>query len=91
MDRKDIDLCEIAVSALRAISRNVTNKRHKQLWQLAIRRIDQTRADVEADEEIERARPPILNVAMAAQKAERDNLALREATRIDPSLANERY
>lgn len=59
MDRKDIDLCEIAVAALRAVSRNVTNERHRQLWDLAIRRVDQTRADVEADEEIERAKQPV--------------------------------
>jgi hypothetical protein len=58
MDRKDTDLCEIAIAAIRAVSRNVTNQRHKQLWQLAIRRIDQTRADVEADEAIESSKRP---------------------------------
>ncbi len=53
-------LCKIATDALRAIQKDTRNVRHSDLWGLAISRINQTKHDVEADEELAAAirQPP---------------------------------
>lgn len=45
-------LCKIAIDALQAVRRETMNTRHRDLWDLAIARVQQTRRDIAADEEI---------------------------------------
>lgn len=52
MDDKDAALIVIALDALRAVRLGTMNPRHRALWDLAIGRVRQTRADVEADADI---------------------------------------
>lgn len=56
-DAKDEALCKIAVDALRAIQRG-TEGRHSDLWQLAVRRVLDTKSAIEGDEEIAAIRRP---------------------------------
>lgn len=51
-------LCKIAIDALRAIQRDTRNVRHSDLWGLAISRINQTKRDIESDEELVATRQP---------------------------------
>jgi len=60
MDKQDRkDLCEIAIRAISTLRRSTVVSRHYDLWSLAIRRIDQTLVDIEADEEIAKSKAGI--------------------------------
>lgn len=59
MDRRDDALIKIATDALRTVQRHAIGIRHNDLWQLAISRINQTKSEIEADEEIDAVRRPI--------------------------------
>lgn len=56
MDGKSEVLCKIVIDALQAVRRDTLNARHRDLWDLAIARVQQTRRDVDADAEIARLR-----------------------------------
>lgn len=58
MDRRDDALIKIATDALRTVQRHAANGRHNDLWQLAISRVNQTRSDIESDEELQMIRQP---------------------------------
>lgn len=57
MDLKDKALVQIAIDALRALQRGAKTKRHSDLWQLAVSRVNHTLTDIEGDEEIAAIEP----------------------------------
>ena len=56
MDDKSEALCKIAVTALNALVASTEHSRHRELWKLALARVQQTRRDIESDEAIPRRR-----------------------------------
>ncbi len=58
MDDKAEALCRIAGVALNALVAGEKDKRHKELWKLALARVWQTKRDIEADIEIREMRKP---------------------------------
>jgi hypothetical protein len=58
MDDKAEALCRIAGVALNALVADEKDKRHRELWKLALARVWQTKRDIEADLEIREIRKP---------------------------------
>ena len=52
MDDNSETLCKIAVTALNALVASTEHKRHREMWKLAVARVEQTRRDIESDEGI---------------------------------------
>lgn len=73
MDDKSEALCKIAVTALTALVASTEHQRHREMWKQAVARVQQTRRDIESDEEIAALRQQPRTTSMELKGFERDS------------------